>query len=427
MHTYHPGANITRVVGGAALLCLCSAVAHGQDSQTFVIHGTSKSCSSITQLDSALSSSSQQFFAGWTQKDYADALAWSQACADYGWHVPGRPRIPLLQAQYAQAMGSAQTQNGSSAVAAGASGSAAAGGVTLAQAQTTSSAAPQPQMISSIATGSAVPIPAVQTEIPAQAQAASGGAATSSGAVPTVREAIPVQAETASIPAQAQAASFPGQVASAAETGNAAAVSTVREAIPAQAGTASTAVQAQTASLEATGAGSALPVPAVGAMVPIPSQTSGAGAAGVIPSAPVSAHSAAPEDADSLLTDDYFKKHFHQESLWVATKANLDIGEDRGPANWTSNGTSAQLKNRLTADRIVLYCAKKTNSRESDNRPLFWDWRWCETEEASAYSRLVSGNEFPAAGRSVLLGCADVESYIYLERCVQTLSEAQRQ
>src|SRR5258708_25703267 len=85
---------------------------------------------------------------------------------------------------------------------------------------------------------------------------------------------------------------------------------------------------------------------------------------------------------------------------------------------------SAQMKNRLTADRIVLYCARKTNSGESGKRPLLWDLRWCEAEEASAYNRLVSGNEFPTAGRAVVLGCAGVDSYIFLERCMATLTEA---
>jgi hypothetical protein len=127
---------------------------------------------------------------------------------------------------------------------------------------------------------------------------------------------------------------------------------------------------------------------------------------------------------DSFLTDSYFKEHFHRESLWVADKANLDIGDDRASSNWSSNGIPAQMKNRLTADRIVLYCARKTNSGESGKRPLLWDLRWCEAEEASAYNRLVSGNEFPTAGRAVVLGCAGADSYVYLERCMATLTEA---
>jgi hypothetical protein len=129
-------------------------------------------------------------------------------------------------------------------------------------------------------------------------------------------------------------------------------------------------------------------------------------------------------EEDSLLTDNYFKEHFHQESLWVANKANLDIGDDRSSSNWSSSGIPAEMKNRLTADRIVLYCARKTNSGESGKRPLLWDLRWCEAEEAAAYNRLVSGNEFPTAGRGIVLGCAGVDSYIYLERCMQTLTEA---
>jgi hypothetical protein len=140
-----------------------------------------------------------------------------------------------------------------------------------------------------------------------------------------------------------------------------------------------------------------------------------------------------PEE-ESVVTGEYFKKHFHQESLWVANRAHLDIGEDRGPPSWPTSGTSAQLKNRLTADKIVLYCARKTNASESsarqrtdpDNQPLLWDWRWCEAEEAAAYNRLVTGNEFPSAGRGVVLGCAGSDSYIYTERCIQTLIESAR-
>jgi hypothetical protein len=127
---------------------------------------------------------------------------------------------------------------------------------------------------------------------------------------------------------------------------------------------------------------------------------------------------------DSLLADNYYKEHFHQESVWVANKANLDIGDDRASPSWSSNGMPAQMKNRLTADRMVLYCARKTNTGESGKRPLLWDLRWCEAEEASAYNRLVSGNEFPTAGRAVVLGCAGVDSYVYLERCMATLTEA---
>jgi L,D-transpeptidase ErfK/SrfK len=70
-----------------------------------VVHGTPRNCSSITQLDSALSNSYQVYFAGWSEQDYSDAIVWAQACADFGWHVPGRPRIPRLQAQHDQAMG----------------------------------------------------------------------------------------------------------------------------------------------------------------------------------------------------------------------------------------------------------------------------------------------------------------------------------
>jgi L,D-transpeptidase ErfK/SrfK len=71
------------------------------------VHGTPRNCSSITQLDSALSANFQGFFAGWSEQDYRDAIAWSQACAEFGWHVPGHPRIALLQAEHDKALGKA--------------------------------------------------------------------------------------------------------------------------------------------------------------------------------------------------------------------------------------------------------------------------------------------------------------------------------
>jgi hypothetical protein len=33
-----------------------------------------------------------------------------QVCSENGWHIAGRPRIPLLQAQHDRALGSTQTQ-----------------------------------------------------------------------------------------------------------------------------------------------------------------------------------------------------------------------------------------------------------------------------------------------------------------------------
>ena len=444
MHALHPSTNITQTFIGTALLCFCSQVTRGQDTQTFLIHGTARSCSAITQLDSALTSDSQQFFASWTEKDYADALAWSQACSEYGWHIPGRPRIPLLQAQHDRALGSAQAQSQAQAAPSAAQGSAAPIPAVM------SESAAQPQTAPGAAQGSAAPIPAVVSEsvaqpqtvpgaapaaeapgspagaaIAAQAQAVSNASTGSAVPIPAFGTAIPAQAQTASsaavssgagsaVPIPAVGNETAAQAASGAATGGVA--PTVRDAIP---------LQPPAAAMAATG--TALPTPGVGAMIPTQFPASGAATAAMIPNAAVGARPASAEGPDSLLTDDSFKKRFHQESLWVASKARLDIGEDRGPASWTSNGTSAQLKNRLTADRIVLYCAKKTNSRKSDTQPLFWDWRWCETEEASAYSRLVSGNEFPMAGRDVLLGCADADSYIYFERCVQTVLETEKQ
>jgi L,D-transpeptidase ErfK/SrfK len=110
-------ASVTQALAAAALLCLTSQHADAQvaaQTQVFVIHGIPKTCIAIVQLDSALSSDYQKFFAGWAEKDYADAVAWSQACSEYGWHVPGRPRISLLQAQHDRALGSTHTPVASS-------------------------------------------------------------------------------------------------------------------------------------------------------------------------------------------------------------------------------------------------------------------------------------------------------------------------
>jgi L,D-transpeptidase ErfK/SrfK len=107
MGVRHPRASVCAALI-ACLLCCNSPTIRGQvvpPAQLFVVHGTARNCSSITQLDSALSSNYLAFFAGWSEQDYSDAIAWSQACADFGWHVPGRPRIPLLQAQHDKALG----------------------------------------------------------------------------------------------------------------------------------------------------------------------------------------------------------------------------------------------------------------------------------------------------------------------------------
>jgi len=366
VHAHHPSANITQALVTAVALCFCAQVIRGQvgaQTQTFVIHGTPKTCSEITQLDSALSADYQQFFAGWTEKDYVDAVAWSQACSEYGWHVQGRPRIPLLQAQHDRVPGSAQTQ-----------------------------------IVSSTATGGVLPSPPVQAAIAAPVEAV---------ASPATGSALP------NPPVQAPIAAPPEAVASAA-TGSALPSPPVQAAI---------AAPAEAVASAATG--SALPNPPIQSAIAALAQAVPSTAKGTAPPIPhVRRHTASDGDEDSLLADNFFKEHFHQESLWVANKANLDIGDDREPSSWSSSGMPAQMKNRLTADRIVLYCARKTDSGESGKRPLLWDLRWCEAEEASAYNRLVSGNEFPTAGRGVILGCAGVDSYVYLERCMETLTEA---
>jgi L,D-transpeptidase ErfK/SrfK len=108
----HPSANLARAWICAYSMALLSPNVRGQTAPQppqFVVHGTSRNCSSITQLDSALSTDYQAFFAGWSRQDYIDAAAWSQACAEFGWHIPGRPRLPLLEAQRDKALGTMGT------------------------------------------------------------------------------------------------------------------------------------------------------------------------------------------------------------------------------------------------------------------------------------------------------------------------------
>jgi hypothetical protein len=247
-------ARTNRMLAAGCALTLCVTqigMRAAAQERTFVVHGTHKSCSDITQLDSVLTSSDRAYFAGWSERDYADAITWSEACKDYGWHIVGKPRIALLKEQHDRA----------------------------------------------------------------------------------------------------------------------------------------------------------LPPP---------------------PAAPVALVNASANDSDPLLADDYYNAHFHEESLRVAAQAHLDIGQDPGASNWVSAGSAAQLRNRLTADKIVMFCAHRSPSGATEVRPLLWDWRRCEALEAAAYKRLVTDNEFPAAGRGILLGCAGLDSYLYLEHCIENLSPGPR-
>ena len=407
MHAHNTSANITQSLAGAVLLCCFSPQVRGQtgaQTQTFVIHGTPKTCSAITQLDSALSADSQQFFAGWTERDYLDAVAWSQACSEYGWHVSGRPRIPLLLAQHDRALGSAQTQIVSSTVTAGA----------LPSPPVQAAVAVPAQAVPSVATDSALPSPPVQAAVAAPARTEPSAVVQTAVAEPA--QAVPSTATGSVVP------SLPVQAAVAAPV-QAIPSAATDSVLPSPSVQAALAAPAQAVPIAATG--SVLPNSPVQSTVAAPAQAVSSSTPGrALPNSHVRDRTVSDGEEDSVLSDNFLKEHFHQESLWVANKANLDIGDDRAPSSWSSSGIPAQMKNRLTADRIVLYCARKTNSGESGKRPLLWDLRWCEAEEASAYNRLVSGNEFPTAGRGIVLGCADVDSYIYLERCMATLTDA---
>jgi lipoprotein-anchoring transpeptidase ErfK/SrfK len=102
LHALKPGAKVIPALSAAVPLCLFAFGVRGQvgtPTHLFFIHGAAKNCTAISQLDSALASNYQPFFSGWSEKDYADAITWSEACAEYGWHIAGRPRLPLLRAQ----------------------------------------------------------------------------------------------------------------------------------------------------------------------------------------------------------------------------------------------------------------------------------------------------------------------------------------
>jgi hypothetical protein len=380
-------ANIARSLTTTLVLCCAPALTRSQAAQTFVIHGTSRGCSAITQLDSALADNSQQFFTGWNEKDYADAAAWAQSCADYGWHVAGRPRLPLLQQQHDRSLAAAQGQ--------------VAGTATAESPVTPISQAATPAVQA-----------AVQAAAPPAQAAADPGAGAQAGA-PAVQAAVAAVQPAVVTQLASNVASGPNLVPPS-------------SSVASEAGTASAAAQQPILASAAPG----IPLTASAAQTNVTTQTLPASAMVMAGGG----RGASDPEEESVVTGEYFKKHFHQESLWVANRAHLDIGEDRGPPTWSTSGTSAQLKNRLTADKIVLYCARKTNASESntrqrtdpDNQPLLWDWRWCEAEEAGAYNRLVTGNEFPSAGRGVVLGCAGSDSYIYTERCIQTLIESAR-
>lgn len=486
MYARHHDLRSSALVG--SLLCFSSSIGLTQTSTSgasFMIHGVPKSCSDITQLDSALTSGTQYFFAGWGEKDYADALTWSQACAYYGWHIPGRPRIPLLVAQRDRALGSsppaspaapaaptgapADVPPAAPAVAAPDASAEVPPGTPAAAAPLAPADAPSSIAADAPATVPAAALATAPTAAPATVPTPAPAPATAAEPVPTPGLAAPApDPYTGPVVARNSASTTPAAspAGSPAASGSAAAAPTssgagwspsplaaaVAESVrgaPAPAAALAPAVPAAAAPAAAVdpaaqaAAVAAPAVPRAMAVVPavpaVPADAAAAGSSVAIPlatapapivqslavpaasTAVVRSHGSPSQDQDdeSLLTDNFVKQHFHQESVWVANRAHLDIGGGSGAP------TSPQMKNRITADKIVLYCARKTNSGESgSNRPLLWDWRWCESEEAAAYNRVVSGNEFPTAGRAQLLGCAGVESYVYMERCMQTLSES---
>lgn len=77
---------------------LCATGAHAQ--ATYVVHGSPRTCGSISTLDQAFSTHDKNYFSGWTDQDYDAAVAWATACANWGpprWH--GQVRISFLREQ----------------------------------------------------------------------------------------------------------------------------------------------------------------------------------------------------------------------------------------------------------------------------------------------------------------------------------------
>jgi hypothetical protein len=91
-------AMLPSAVAFAIIIAVLVAPAAAQE-RSFVVHGSRNRCSDITQLDSVLTSGDRTYFAGWTERDYADALTWSDACCaglDSNRDLCGSPSIPAL-------------------------------------------------------------------------------------------------------------------------------------------------------------------------------------------------------------------------------------------------------------------------------------------------------------------------------------------
>jgi L,D-transpeptidase ErfK/SrfK len=208
----HPHANVAHALAAVVSLCLSTpllrAQAAGQvasNALVFLIHGTSKTCSAITQLDSALTSDYQPFFDGWTEKDYADAVAWSAACPGYGWQLAARPRMPLLRAQHDKMLGAPRPTILSEATIV--SLPPAVSSVVVAQPQLALPTAPVRSEVAAQAQPQAQPQPQAQAQ--PQPQTASRTALPTppqTAAPPTLRPIAPPIASPAALPTPAQIA-----------------------------------------------------------------------------------------------------------------------------------------------------------------------------------------------------------------------------
>jgi hypothetical protein len=69
---------------------------------TFVIHGMVKTCNAITELDRARSMNFMQYFWGWRVQDYDAAIAWANACGQFGWPAWSPTRVSFLESRREQ-------------------------------------------------------------------------------------------------------------------------------------------------------------------------------------------------------------------------------------------------------------------------------------------------------------------------------------
>lgn len=98
---------------------------------------------------------------------------------------------------------------------------------------------------------------------------------------------------------------------------------------------------------------------------------------------------------------------FWDDIVSVAKAIHLSI-----PAAPGVLGNPAQELNKLIATKIVMYCWEKGDATS----------RACEMQQSAAYNRLIDGNEFPRSTRGVIMACARVDNYLYVEECMAEMT-----